>query len=89
MSNGSHKTPERDPSKATARCNASEQNTTETSTNPFLTKEDLIKHLAGQMFPQGKNFAPSLVMWGDPHHEERDLDHLDHLAPPETDDNEE
>ncbi|WP_108790674.1 hypothetical protein [Erythrobacter sp. Alg231-14] len=51
--------------------------------NPFLTKEELIAHLKGSMFPKGKAFAPSLVMWGDPHGEEVDLDHLDHMEPPE------
>jgi hypothetical protein len=53
--------------------------------NPFLTKEDLIAHLKGTMFPKGKAFAPSLVMWGDPHGEEIDVDHLDHMTPPEDD----
>ncbi len=52
---------------------------------PFLTREDLIARLKGKMFPKGKNFAPSLVMWGDPHGDEHDVDHLDHLAPPEED----
>ncbi len=51
--------------------------------SPFLTKEDLVSHLKGSMFPKGKVFAPSLVMWGDPHSEEVDIDHLDHMAPPE------
>ena len=53
--------------------------------DPFLTKEDLIAHLKGKMFPKGKQFAPSLVMWGDPHDEAHDLDHLDHLDPPDED----
>lgn len=53
------------------------------SDTPFLTKQDLIAHLKGSMFPKGKSFAPSLVMWGDPHGEEVDLDHLDHMSPPE------
>ncbi len=51
--------------------------------NPFLTKEELVAHLKGQMFPKGKQFAPSLVMWGDPHGEGDDIDYLDHMAPPE------
>ncbi len=51
--------------------------------NPFLTKEELVAHLKGQMFPKDKQFAPSLVMWGDPHGEEADIDHLDHMAPPD------
>jgi len=51
--------------------------------DPFLTKEDLIAHLKGQMFPKGKQFAPSLVMWGDPHGEEHDIDELEHLSKPE------
>jgi len=49
--------------------------------NPFLTKEDLIAHLKGTMFPKGKGFAPSLVMWGDPHGETVDVDTLAHLPP--------
>lgn len=53
--------------------------------NPFLTKDDLIAHLKGAMFPAGKQFAPSLVMWGDPHGEDEDIDHLEHLQPPEDD----
>ena len=53
--------------------------------NPFLTKDDLIARLKGKVFPEGKNFAPSLIMWGDPHGEEHDIDRLDHLAPPEDD----
>lgn len=53
------------------------------SDDPFLTKEDLIKHLAGQMMPEGKKFAPSLVMWGDPHGDEVDIDALEHLSAPE------
>ena len=55
------------------------------SDDPFLTKEDLIAHLKGQMFPKGKQFAPSLVMWGDPHGHEHDVDALDHLSKPEED----
>ncbi len=55
------------------------------SDDPFLTKEDLIAHLKGQMFPKGKQFAPSLVMWGDPHGHEHDVDELDHLSKPEDD----
>ncbi|MEM8726767.1 MAG: hypothetical protein AAGE86_14725 [Pseudomonadota bacterium] len=53
----------------------------------FLTREDLIAHLKGKMFPKGKQFAPSLVMWGDPHGEGEghDLDRLVHLEPPEED----
>ena len=51
--------------------------------DPFLNKDDLIAHLKGKMFPKGKNFAPSLIMWGDPHGEEHDIDHLDHLEPPD------
>ncbi|WP_299192619.1 hypothetical protein [uncultured Erythrobacter sp.] len=54
--------------------------------NSFLTKEDLVAHLKGAMFPKGKKFAPSLVMWGDLHGDEQDLDHLDHMEPPEEDD---
>ncbi|MEL6529920.1 MAG: hypothetical protein AAFQ27_08150 [Pseudomonadota bacterium] len=57
----------------------------DTSKDPFLTKDDLIAHLKGQMFPKGKKFAPSLVMWGDPHGGEQDIDHLDHLQPPDAD----
>lgn len=53
--------------------------------DPFLSKDDLIAHLNGKTFPKGKRFAPSLVMWGDPHGVERDLDRLDHLEPPEDD----
>ena len=53
--------------------------------NPFLTKEDLVARMKGAMFPKGKKFAPSLVMWGDPHGEEADLDHLEHMEPPEDD----
>ena len=53
--------------------------------DPFLTKEDLIAHLKGQMFPKGKQFAPSLVMWGDPHGHEHDVDALEHMAKPEED----
>ena len=53
--------------------------------DPFLSKEDLIARMKGKMFPKGKNFAPSLIMWGDPHGEEHDIDHLDHLNPPEQD----
>ncbi len=53
------------------------------SENSFLTKEDLIAHLKGSMFPKGKSFAPSLVMWGDSHGEEVDVDRLDHMSPPE------
>lgn len=55
------------------------------SDDPFLTKEDLIAHLRGQMFPKGKQFAPSLVMWGDPHGHEHDVDDLEHLSKPEED----
>ncbi len=55
--------------------------------SPFLTKNDLIARVKGQMFPKGKQFAPSLVMWGDPHGDdlgkEEDLDHLEHLSKPE------
>lgn len=51
----------------------------------FLTKEELVAHLKGAMFPKGKKFAPSLVMWGDPHGEEADLDHLEHMEPPDED----
>ena len=51
----------------------------------YLTKEELVAHLKGAMFPKGKKFAPSLVMWGDPHGEEGDLDHLEHMEPPEED----
>ncbi len=51
--------------------------------DPFLTKEDLIAHLKGQMFPKGKQFAPSLVMWGDPHGDEHDIDELEHLSKPD------
>ena len=51
--------------------------------SPFLTKEDLIAHLKGSMFPKGKVFAPSLVMWGNPHGDEIDVDNLDHMSPPE------
>ena len=58
----------------------------ETKTDaPFLTKDDLIAHLKGQMFPKGKNFAPSLVMWGDPHGDEHDVDNLEHLSKPDED----
>ena len=53
--------------------------------SPFLTKDDLIARVKGQMFPKGKQFAPSLVMWGDPHGEEEDIDHLEHLSKPEED----
>ncbi|MEM6494918.1 MAG: hypothetical protein AAF650_11120 [Pseudomonadota bacterium] len=56
------------------------------SQDPFLTKEDLIKHLAGQMMPAGKKLAPSLVMWGDPHGDEVDIDALEHLSAPEDQD---
>ncbi len=56
-----------------------------TPEDPFLSKEDLIAHLKGQMFPKGKQFAPSLVMWGDPHGHEHDVDDLDHLSKPEED----
>ncbi len=56
--------------------------------NLFLTKEELVAHLKGAMFPKGKAFAPSLVMWGDPHGEEVDVDHLDHMSPPEDDNGE-
>ena len=56
--------------------------------NEFLTKEELVAHLKGAMFPKGKKFAPSLVMWGDPHGEETDLDHLEHMEPPEEDEGE-
>ena len=52
----------------------------------FLTREDLIAHMKGKMFPKGKQFAPSLVMWGDPHGEPHNVDELDHLAPPTTTD---
>ena len=51
--------------------------------NPFLTKEDLIRKLAGQIMPKGKPFAPSLVMWGDPHGHEADIDALEHLSAPD------
>ncbi|MEM1196828.1 MAG: hypothetical protein AAGH57_12045 [Pseudomonadota bacterium] len=51
--------------------------------DPFLTREDLIKRLAGQMMPKGKHFAPSLVMWGDPHGHEIDIDALEHLSGPD------
>ncbi|MBD2841781.1 hypothetical protein [Erythrobacter rubeus] len=51
--------------------------------NPFLSKDDLIAHLKGKMFPRGKHFAPSLVMWGDPHGEEHDVDHLEHMPKPD------
>ena len=57
----------------------------QTPEDPFLTKEDLIAHLKGQMFPKGKQFAPSLVMWGDPHGHEHDVDALDHLSKPDED----
>ncbi len=53
--------------------------------DPFLTKEDLIAHMKGRMFPKGKQFAPSLVMWGDPHGEEVDIDRLDHMSKPDDD----
>ena len=53
--------------------------------NPFLTKDDLIARVKGQMFPKGKQFAPSLVMWGDPHGEAVDVDELDHLSAPDED----
>lgn len=53
--------------------------------DPFLSKEDLIAHMKGRMFPEGKQFAPSLVMWGDPHGEEPDIDHLDHMSKPGED----
>ncbi|MDJ0642529.1 MAG: hypothetical protein QNJ15_06915 [Erythrobacter sp.] len=55
------------------------------SKDPFLTKDDLIARLKGKMFPKDKQFAPSLVMWGDPHGDEHDIDRLDHLEPPEED----
>ena len=51
----------------------------------FLTKEELVAHLKGAMFPKGKRFAPSLVMWGDPHGEDHDLDHLEHMEAPDED----
>ncbi len=54
--------------------------------NPFLTKEDLVAHLKGKMFPKGKQFAPSLIMWGDPHGEEVDVDNLAHMSKPDEDD---
>ena len=57
-------------------------------TSEFLTREELVAHLKGAMFPKGKRFAPSLVMWGDPHGEEHDLDHLEHMEPPEEDEEE-
>ncbi|MEM1051886.1 MAG: hypothetical protein AAGI28_07310 [Pseudomonadota bacterium] len=53
--------------------------------NPFLTQEDLIARMRGKMFPKGKQFAPSLVMWGDPHGHDEDIDALSHLSPPEED----
>ncbi|QFT77912.1 hypothetical protein [Erythrobacter sp. THAF29] len=53
--------------------------------DPFLTKEDLIAHMKGKMFPKGKQFAPSLVMWGDPHGEEHDIDNLEHMSKPDDD----
>ena len=56
---------------------------------PFLTKDDLIARMKGQMFPKGKQFAPSLVMWGDPHGGEHDIDRLDHMSKPEDDESEE
>ncbi|MFL0356584.1 hypothetical protein ACI5KX_08885 [Erythrobacter sp. GH1-10] len=57
--------------------------------DPFLTSEDLIAHMKGRMFPKGKQFAPSLVMWGDPHGDhagdQSDIDNLDHMSKPEDD----
>ena len=55
------------------------------SGDPFLSKEDLIAHMKGRMFPKGKQFAPSLVMWGDPHGEEHDIDNLEHMSAPDED----
>ncbi|MEO0461871.1 MAG: hypothetical protein AAF127_01990 [Pseudomonadota bacterium] len=55
----------------------------EQTSDQFLTKEDLVRHLAGTMMPKGKKFAPSLVMWGDPHGAQHDIDRLDHLSPPD------
>lgn len=55
----------------------------EAAHDPFLSKEELVAHLKGAMFPKGKRFAPSLVMWGDPHGEEHDIDALEHLSGPD------
>jgi len=62
-----------------------ETNPKDAPDTPFLTKDDLVARLKGQMFPKGKQFAPSLVMWGDPHSEQHDVDQLDHMSPPEDD----
>ena len=55
--------------------------------DPFLGKEDLIARMKGRMFPKGKQLAPSLVMWGDPHAGDagsgHDIDHLDHMSKPD------
>ncbi|MBV7267059.1 hypothetical protein [Erythrobacter ani] len=53
--------------------------------NPFLSKDDLIAHLKGQMFPKDKHFAPSLVMWGDAQAEVHDVDRLEHMSKPDAD----
>jgi len=55
----------------------------ETEETGFVTKAELVAHMKGAMFPTGKRFAPSLVMWGDPHAQDHDIDALEHLSGPE------